>query len=615
MVIRSSRGMSVINWILIGFLLLGLGGWGVTNFSGRHAGSIGSVGGVEIAADDYARGLRSEMQAIAAQTGQAPSAESLRSLGIAQAVQQRLITAAALEAEAREIGLSVSDQRVADQITAAPGFQTGGSFDRTRYADVLRREGLTARIFEHQVRMDEARLLLQRAVTGATAPPEGQVEQTAGWLTETRDLAWTEVTEADLAGPVAEPDDATLEAWWKANPDRFTAPETRHITYAWLTPEMLEATVQLDEAALRALYDERRDEFQQPARRMIDRLVYPDLATAEAARARLDRGEASFDDLVAERGLTRADTDQGEVTEAALGPAGAAVFAATQNGVVGPVETPLGPALISVNAILDPVSIPFEQARADLRAEAAAAKARRDIAEMSADLQDRLAGGAALEQLAEETAMELGRIDWQAEATLEPGSIATYPAFRTRAAAATEKDFPELLELDDGGLFALTLDRVTPPAVIPFAEARAAVLADWTAAETQKRLMALAEERRVEAVAARSIAGARQAAGLGRDSVIEGVPGEVVSRGFALAEPGEVAVVAADGRVFLVGLTAIHEGDPDAPETALVRGAVEQRLTQSLAQDSFNYYAQAVTNAHGLRLDPQAVAAVDAQVR
>jgi peptidyl-prolyl cis-trans isomerase D len=38
-----------------------------------------------------------------------------------------------------------------------------------------------------------------------------------------------------------------------------------------------------------------------PERRLVERLVYPDQAAADAARARLDAGE-SFETLVADRG-------------------------------------------------------------------------------------------------------------------------------------------------------------------------------------------------------------------------------------------------------------------------------------------------------------------------
>ncbi|MRX50338.1 peptidylprolyl isomerase [Paracoccus sp. S-4012] len=608
------RGKSLINWILVGLLLLGLGGWGVTSFTGGSRQAIGSVGSVDITAGEYARALGAEIDAITAQTGERLTGEEARGFGLPQAVQSRLIASAALEAEAREIGLSVGDARVAAQIMQAPAFSGFGSFDPAVYADVLRRQGMTVADFEQNLRMDEAGQLLQQAIAGGVAAPTGAVEAATGWLTETRDLSWMEITPALLTEAVAPPDEAALQAWWQANPERFTASETRTITYAWVTPEMLEPTVQLDEEALRQVYETNRAEFQQPARRMVDRLVYPSAEAAAEAKARLDAGEVDFDGLVAERGLTRADIDLGEVTEAQLGAAGPAVFAAPDNGVIGPVETPLGPALISINAILDPIDIPFEAARDDLRTEAAADRARRDIVALASEVSDHLAGGATLEQLAEETPMELGTIEWQADAAPEAGSIAAYPSFRTAAAAVTEGDYAEAMELEDGGIFALRLDALTPPAVIPFEEAREQVLADWTAAETKKRLLAIGDELRLEAISAHALPQAQQATGLGRDGVIEGLPGAVVTRAFALDEPGEIALVDEGERVFLVMLDAIHGADETAPETGMVRAAVERTLSRSIAEDVFTYHTQALTQAHGLRLNPQVAAAVDAQL-
>lgn len=609
------RGKSAINWLLLGLILLGLGGWGVTSFSSGNSGAIGSVGSVKITANDYARVLHSDLTALEAQTGQRLDAEAIRAFGLPQAAQQRLITSAALEAHAQNIGLSVGDMRVAEQIRSAPAFQSNGSFSRALYADVLRREDLTEKAFEHDVRMDEARLLIQKAVTGGTTAPAGMVAATTRWLTETRDISWTELSADDLAEPVAEPDDETLTAWWKANSDKFTAPETRHLTYAWLTPEMLAGKEEIDEAVLRDLYADRESEYNQPARRMVERLLFPDTESAEAAKASLDKGEASFDDLVASRGLERADIDLGEVTEAKLGKAAAEVFAADQNGVVGPVQTELGPALFSVNAILDPVKIPFEEARPDLLAEAAADKATRDIAQLSHDISDLLAGGATLEDLTKETHMELGEIDWHKGSPPEAGTIAAYPAFREHAETVAEQDYPELLELDDGGIFALRLDKVTPAAVIPFDEVRTEVLEDWTEAEAHKRLLALADEQKVAAMAGDGPPAAHVATGLGRDGVIEDVPGAVVTKSFALSKPGDNAVVDADGRVFLIELNEIHQADPESERSKQVHEAVQRSLSQSLSQDMFAYYIQALIASEGLKLNPQVATAVEAQLR
>lgn len=628
-----TKGKSTVVWLLMGMLLLGLGGFGITNFSGVSSAAIGAVGDTEIDTGDYLRGVSSEIRTLAAQTGQTLTAEQARSLGLTQNVQARLFTAAALEEEARRIGLSVGDDTVLKDLTSAPGFQTtGGQFDPARYQEVLRQEGLRPAEFEEDVRMDAARLILQRAVVGGITAPPTLRDGTAAWILERRDFSWDELTTEDLAAPVTAPDDETLIAWHQANAARFTSPEVRRITYAWLTPEMLVDSVQLDETALRDLYQSRIDEFQQPERRMVERLVYPSEADAAVAKARLDAGEVSFEQLAAERGLTLTDIDLGERAEAELGAAGPAVFALDQPGVVGPVQTDLGPALFSMNAILNPVNVPFEQAVVDLRAEAAADRARRVIEEQAHDLEDRIAGGATLEELAESTDMELGTIEFSADT---PSSgIAAYPGFRERAAVITEADFPELNQFDDGGVFAMRLDEVVAPALIPFEQVRDEVLADWTAAETRRELKARAEERElvveseangdmpaaatdeaVEQPAPAPVQDFQVATDVERDTGIEGVPQAVVAEGFRLAEPGEVAAVEADGRVFLIRLDAIHAADLAAEEAAPIVEGVADRLTNSLQGDLFNAYARALQTTHGVTINDSALAAADARLQ
>ena len=66
---------------------------------------------------------------------------------------------------------------------------------------------------------------------------------------------------------------------------------------------MLIDTVEVDEDALQAAYEQRKAEYVIPERRLVERLVYPTRPKAAAAKARLDAGEATFDELVAERGL------------------------------------------------------------------------------------------------------------------------------------------------------------------------------------------------------------------------------------------------------------------------------------------------------------------------
>ena len=610
-----SHGKNTVVWILMALLILGLGGFGLTNFSGSIS-SIGSVGKTEIDVNDYARALRSEIDAASAEAGRRLTMPEALSRELDKKVQAQLLGLAALDEQAREIGISVGDKQIHSQLITARAFQgVDGKFDRESYKLALRQQGLTETQYEAKLRAEMARRILQGAVAGGVTAPDAQTDAYTAFVTEIRAISYAEITEADLSESVGTPDEAALRAYHEANPDDFTRPETREITYVWLSPEMLLPDVPVDEAALRTAYEERIDEYVQPERRLVERLVYPSAEEAEAAKAKFDAGSATFSDLAAERGLTLADADLGEPSIEDLGPAGEAVFALTEPGVVGPIETDLGPALFSMNAILSAQETTFEEAREELSAEVAMDRARRMILDQSADLEDLLAGGATLEDVAAETAMELGSIAFTAQSD---EGIAGYESFREAAAKVTDTDFPELTDLDDGGVFALRLGAINPPEVIPFEEVRDLVADAWAAAE----LLRLKRERAAEVMAAVDNGATLASEGLlvstigrlPRGGFLEGQPAALASRAFELGE-AETGIVDAEGRVIVVRVDAVQPADPEDPDVVAVREIMARSISQSLAGDLLDFYARAAQAEARMTFDGTAVSAVHAQMQ
>ncbi|WP_126976653.1 peptidylprolyl isomerase [Frigidibacter oleivorans] len=619
------RGASTVVWLLVAMLIIGLGGFGVTNFGGS-VDAVARVGDREITVEDYARALQTELRALTAQVGQPVTLQQAAALGLDTSVRQRLIAEAALDAEADAAGLSAGDAQVRDQVLAIGAFQgLDGQFDREAYRMALRQQGMTEGEFEQKLRDESARVLLQAAVTGGTAAPAAFVDALADWQGETRSFRIATLTPAALTEPVPAPTEEQLTAFHAETPEPFTAPETRVVSYAWLSPEMVLDEVQLDEAALREAYDARIDEFQQPERRMVERLVFGTEDEAAAARARVESGEISFEDLVNARGLTLEDVDLGEVTEAELGAAGEGVFALEAPGIAGPLPSDLGPALYAMNAILLPQDVPFEEARETLTEEVAIDRARRMVADRAQELDDLLAGGATLEQLADEAGMEFGTVDVTAEGGGE--GIAAYAAFREAALAATEGDFPALAQLEDGGLFALRLDEIRPPAVRPLDEVRDLAVTLWTEAETARRLLAEAETVAAApdpaaALAERGLT-AEDRGPVTRDAFVEELPPGGLDQVFAMAEgearaiAGQIPVPGETGtpvepQAHVVLLTAIA---PAGGETeGQLRTAIANQARQSLAQDSLDLFVTAVESGLPIRLDQAAINAVHAQI-
>jgi peptidyl-prolyl cis-trans isomerase D len=607
---KKTSVQNTLVWILMGLLVVGLAGFGIDGLFSSNVRSIGRVGDRDITIRSYQNALQQEINALTQQAGTAITLNQLRAFGLDQQVRMQLITTAALENESARIGISVGDANVSRTLAQIGAFRgPTGAFDRETYRFALQQVGLTPAEFESDLRREAARGILQAAVSsGAQAPGIARETLNAHYATA-HDLTVYTLTEADLPGPLARPDAAALAAHHEANAARYQSPETRHISYAWLTPSMILDTVEVDEASIRALYDSRLSDYVTPERRLVERLVYPDEASAQAAMAELAAG-ADFETLVAARGLTLDDADMGDVTEAQLAAAGPAVFALEEPGeVAGPLPSPFGPALYRMNAILNAMEISLDEVRAELRAELAVDRARRAIAEDLDRYDDLLAGGASIEDLIAETGMQGGTIAWHARVS---DGIAAYDEFRASAAAARVEDFPELLALSDGGVFVLRLDRIDPPAPQPLAEVRDQIEAELMAQALGEALHAMAQTL-VARIAADGpdVHPSDEITGITRIDRVPALPPTFLTA-LLDAEPGAV-LISDPAPVVLVAIKdAVRQPDPQDPQTARVLQAVEQQLQNTLSQDLFEYFARALTAEAGITFNQAAIDAVHA---
>ena len=600
-------------WILMAMLIFGLGGFGITNLGGSVQ-SVGSVGDKELSINEYARALQEELRALEAQAGRQISFAEAQAAGLDRMVLGRLVVARAMDAENDRMGVSIGDERLRTELMNIPAFQRpDGSFDRDAYSYALDQTGLSEANFENGIREDTTRVLLQAAVASGVAMPESYATTLLNFLGEQRNVTFARIEADDLAYPVATPTDADLRAFYDGNIERFTRPATRDITYAWLTPAMLIDSVEVDEEALKALYEERDAEFNQPERRLVERLAFADEAAAQDALKRLNLGETSFEGLVAERGLELSDTDMGDVSAAELGEAADAVFSTGAGLIAGPAPSNLGPALFRVNGVLPARSVSFEDALPQLREELAAERARRVIDTQINDIDDLLAAGATLEELASETDMRLGNIGFHADIY---GSIAGYESFRAIAETVTASDFPQIENLEDGGVFALRLDGETPAAPAPFDEVKDAVAEAWKTQATVDRLQAMADGMLPALKAATDWAAfalePRTEVDIIRDGFVADAPADFIPQVFDMTA-GDMIAIPHENSVLLVRLDEVRAPDLTNPEVIQLRNLILQQAATRLTNDVFEAYAFELQSLHEVQINQQALNAVHAQ--
>lgn len=601
-------------WIIMAFIVVGLLGFGTGGLSGNIR-NIGFVGDKPISVTRYQRALNDQMQAFQAQIGTTLGFQEAQALGIDQAVLSQVVTQRTLDNEASQLGISVGDQRVREEVLRIPAFQgLNGDFDREAYRFALSRSGLSEAEFETSLREDISRTLLQGAVVGGVPTPDAYAEALSQFVGEVRAVTIATLTADDLTAPLAGATDADLQAYYDANPAEFTKPEERDISYVWLTPNMIQNDIEIDEQALRDLYQERINEFMVPERRLVERLVYVDEAAANAAKATLS-DTVDFDQLVSDRGLELSDVDLGDVSRDDLGSNADAIFAASPGDVVGPLNTTLGPALFRMNAVLAAEEITFEEAQDDLRIELAAARARRVIDDSRDKINDLLAGGAKLEDLAAQTDMQLGTIAWTVETDTD---IAAYEEFRAAAEAVKEGDFPELRDLPDGGVFALRLNGITAPSIRPLAEVSDAVNDGWTAQTKQAAVMAQATEIAKEILPLTGLETLGLASevepALTRRGYVEGTPPSFLSDVFAM-NIGDVKVIDNGTSAIIVRLENITPPDDSDPQLLAEKQVAADTAAAGISQDIFEAFSTAVQARTDVNINQATVNAVHAQLQ
>ena len=611
---KKRRGASVMAWVLMAMIVGGLGGFGVTNFGGGIT-TIGSVGDREISIDSYSRALQQQINAFSQQVGQPIGFSQAQALGIDRKVLQDLVNSTALDNENDRIGLSVGDATVASKISGISAFQgVAGGFDRDAYRQTLQRNNMTEAGFESDLRADMARQILQSTVSAGFTTPAVLTTTLANWVGEQRSFSLLRLDEADLTTPLPAATDADLNAYYIAHIDTYTRPEAKRITYAALLPETIAKDMPVDEAELKKTYQDKINDYVVPEKRLVERLAFATDADAAAAKARLDAGE-TFEALVAERQLTLEDVDMGDVSKSDLGAAGDAVFALTEPGVVGPLPSDIGPALFRMNAILAAQETPFESVRDDLALEVQLAAARAAITAKVEAVDDLLAGGATLEEVAKEQGMTLGTTEYAAGAD-DNDAIAAYAAFQTAADKLGEGDFPEAIVLDDGGLIAMQMDATVPPTPVPFDKVKDKVAAAAHADALAKALSAQAETIKT------AVAGGAELASFGivettsnidRQGSVPNVPDDFLTRLFAM-KPGETAVVDEAGFAGIVTLNTITAAPTEGEDATATREAIDVNAAKAISADAMSLFTAALVAEAGIHLDQTAINSVNARM-
>ena len=590
-------------WILLGFLFVGLIGFGTGNLSGNIK-TIGKIGETEITVNQYVRALQSELRNTSQQFGQQLTLQQLQAFGIQQQVLARLVTEKLLENEASKLSLSVDDKTVRDNIVSLNVFKgPDGGFNQEAYNYALENAGYTSTEFEEEIRAETARNIVSQSILSGNMTNKIQAELLASFMLEKRSVNITTIKPENISFTVENPSIKQLENFLETNVDKYTVPESKAVTYAVLQPEMLINTVESNDGILTKLYNEKKQQYNKPEQRTLERLSFLNMDEANSVMSKIKKSLTDFDKLLSDRNLSNEDVFYGTFTQEQLLEGNKQVFAGDIDEIVGPIETDLGPAIFRIREIIPAKTTSFDEAKPELEKEYKLSEAIKLIDERIEGAQNLLAAGGTLEELQEEKGFSVENILFNIDANIP---ILENKIFLDTVQTAKVSDFPEIKELPNGGLFALRVDQIVDARKKDINEIRSELTNAWQKQELQNKLNETAEDMLSKNQYKGKIINFNN---ISRDENLPDLPNDLVAEAFNLS-PGEGTVISGDEKSFILRLKSISSADLSSDTAKLLVSQLKNQLNNSLSADLFESFANMARVDSKLNLNEQALNAV-----
>jgi len=416
------RGMrkASSNWLgkiimatVMGVLIVSFGVWGIADiFRGFGQSTLAKIGRTEISAEQFRQIYTDKLQQLGRQFGRPLTMDQARAFGLDRQVLQQTIAEAALDEEARRMGLGQSDAEVMRTIYSDPNFKgLNGTFEPARFQSVIRQFGYT----EQRYLAEQRRVALRRQIAGTISaglePPKVLIDALTRFQNEQRSVEYIKLDTAQ-AGQIDPPSPETLAAYFDDHKTQFRAPEYRKFSFVVINPEEIGKWTDVSDEDAKKVFEQRRDKLGTPERREVSQMVFPNAEEALAARGRITSG-LSFDDLAKDRNLNVSDVDLGIIAKSAIiDPAVAeAAFSLPSGEVSQPVQGQFGVALVKIGKIEPGVTPTYESFAAQLKKDIATERARAKVAELHNKMEDERGGGASVVEAAQKLGLAAVTID------------------------------------------------------------------------------------------------------------------------------------------------------------------------------------------------------------
>lgn len=588
--------------VLIGLLALSFAIWGVSDFfRGFGINTVATVGDEEVSIVQFQREMNQQMRAIQIQTGQNLTPQQAYQFGLANEVLGRLVTTAALDNEAGNLNLGVSDNVLVNELGADSAFHNAsGQFDRFRFEQNLRLLNMSEAEFVKTYRKQILREQLIDSLINGFTVPDGAVRPQYRFINQKRGISYAKLDIERIEAPQIPADDV-LEAYLTENQSRYRSPEYRTFDVLEVTPDALAAAAGITDEDARSAYDENPERYQSEERRRIQQIVLPDDAAVSAAQALLADGK-TFDDVLTMREMTANEADlgllrQSEISDSAIRDA---AFALEEGAMSDFLDGRFGKVLIRVVEIQFPQTQAFDAVKDEIKEELALQSASDDFLDIYDQVEDARASGSTLIEIGNQLKLPARTIEMVSRnGQYKSGGSLLDLTEQSSVLAEVFLTDPGVeanpVQSGNSGYVWFDVKEDEPSADLDLNAARADVERDWLADESAKLLSEKGSDlldaiigSDLETIAEEEQLVLVNVADVDRQGSDTGLPQNVVSEIFSTKKNTPTGILGSDNAYYLVVVDSVN--DPlFFRESESVSGLVQQ-AQNGIAQDIFQAF-------------------------
>jgi len=472
-----SWGIKIAFGIIIAVFIFAFGAGG---FNGNTDPVIAYVNDQPVPTQEFMQVYRETAEAMRAQNPNMDS-EQFQSPEFKKAVFDQMVSQKLLDAAARKLGISVSNNELSYSIRQIPGFNDdNGKFDMDRYQAFLQSRHMSAATFEDDIRNSALIRKLQEYITLPVKPSEAEARKLFDTASEKVQIDYYYISGADFIKNT-KISEKEIEDFYKANPDKFTIPARSVIKYLSFTPEALAINETVSPEEIKAYYDANKNDFQQESEvnaRHILIAVDKDASEKDVAAAEKKikkilakaKSGQDFAKLAKKYSEGPSSTKGGELGWFSRGsmvkPFEEAAFALKKGEISEPVRTRFGWHLIKVEDVHEAGQKELDQVKDDISNIIAEEKAADSITDKLDHAIDMLASGMKLDKISEDLGIAVQESQKATVKNLAQAFGMTESAAQTiiSLASGTSTDMPVAV---DGGYILVEKEKDIPPSLSP----------------------------------------------------------------------------------------------------------------------------------------------------